>query len=84
MIIVLNRNYAGSSLVPVESIDMQDDLFDIFIVYEAGFLLLMKYLTQKENFEHQVTEDEIKYIQAKEIMIETKKKRLLIQMEKST
>lgn len=73
MMIVLNGHYTGSFLVPVESINMQDDLFDIFIVYEAGFSLLIKYLTQKDTFEEEITEDEIKHIQAKDIMIETEK-----------
>ena len=73
MIVILNGNYAGSTLVPVKNVDLQDDLFDVFIVYEAGFSLLMKYLTQKDNFKDRVTEDEILHIQAKEIKIETKK-----------
>lgn len=73
MIIVLNGYYAGSTLVPVDSIDLQDDLLDIFIVYEAGFALLTKYLTQKETFEQQITDEEIRHIQAKEININTSK-----------
>lgn len=73
MIIILNGTHAGSTFVPVKSIDLQDDLFDVFIVYDAGLALLMKYITQKENFEDQVTKDEIKHIQAKKIKISTER-----------
>lgn len=74
MIIVLNGYYAGSTLVPVKNVNLQDDLFDIFIVYDAGFSLLMKYLIQKENFKDRVSNDEIIHLQAKEIIIETNDK----------
>ncbi len=74
MIVILNGYYAGSTLVPVSNVDLQDDLFDIFIVYEAGFSLLMKYLTQKDNFKDRVSKEEILHIQAKKIKIETKEK----------
>lgn len=78
MIVVLNVYYAGSSLVSVESVNIQYYFFDIFIIYDAGIFLLLKYLTQKENFEQQVTESEVKHIQAKDIMIETKKQMSLV------
>lgn len=74
MIIILNGSHVGSTFVPVKSIDLQDNLFDIFIVYDAGLALLMKYITQKENFEDQVSHDEIKHIQAKNIKINTQSK----------
>lgn len=74
MIIVLNGFYAGTTLVPVKALDLQDNLFDVFIVYEAGFSLLMKYLTQKEQFEKVVLDSEIKHIQTNEIKINTKQK----------
>ncbi len=74
MIIILNGSHVGSTFVPVKSIDLQDNLFDIFIVYDAGLALLMKYITQKENFEDQVSHDEIKHIQAKNIKMNTQSK----------
>ncbi|HLQ83499.1 MAG TPA: diacylglycerol kinase family protein [Pseudogracilibacillus sp.] len=74
MIVILNGTHVGSTFVPVKSIDLQDNLFDIFIVYDAGLALLMKYITQKENFEDQVSHDEIKHFQAKNIKINTQSK----------
>lgn len=73
MIIILNGYYAGSTLVPVNSIDLQDNLLNVFIVYDTGIPLLMKYLTQKENFEQQVTDQQIKHIKANKINIKTEK-----------
>lgn len=73
MIAVLNGNHLGTTLVPIKAIDPSDGLLDIFIVYDAGFSLLMKYITQKESFEENISEDQIKHIRAKEIMVKTKK-----------
>lgn len=73
MVVILNGNHVGTSVVPVKNISMSDGLFDVFIVYNAGFSLLMRYLTQKDNFEDNITDHEIKHIQAKEITIKTTK-----------
>lgn len=77
IILVLNGNYVGSTFVPVDRIDVEDDLLDIIIVYESGISLLMKYLTQKDNFEQTITEQEMKHIQAKDIRIQTKHEMIL-------
>ncbi len=73
MIAILNGYHIGANLVPVKSISVDDDLLDIFIVYDTGFSVLMKYLTKKENFKDSVSEDQIKHIRAKKIFIKTKK-----------
>jgi len=77
MVVILNGNHVGSTLVPVKSISMTDGMFDIFIVYNAGFSLLIKYLTQKENFEQNVTDNEIKHIKAKQIKLQTKNEMMI-------
>ncbi len=77
MVVILNGNHVGSTLVPVKNISMTDGMFDIFIVYNAGFSLLIKYLTQKENFEENITENEIKHIKANEIKLETKNEMMI-------
>ncbi|NBI06332.1 YegS/Rv2252/BmrU family lipid kinase [Senegalia massiliensis] len=77
MVVILNGNYVESTLVPVKSISMTDGIFDIFIVYNSGFSLLIKYLTQKENFEENITENEIKHIKASEIKLETKNEMMI-------
>lgn len=74
MIAILNGYHIGANLVPVKSIEVDDGLLDIFIVYDTGFSVLMKYLTKKENFKDSVSEDQIKQIKAKKISIKTKEK----------
>lgn len=77
MVVILNGNHVESTLVPVKSISMTDGIFDIFIVYNAGFSLLIKYLTQKENFEENITENEIKHIKINKIKLETKNEMMI-------
>ncbi|MBS4539176.1 diacylglycerol kinase family lipid kinase [Clostridium sp. D2Q-11] len=71
MVIIVNGNHVGSIKVPNKSISMNDGLFDIFIVYNAGISLLVKYLTQKDTFEDKVSEEEIKHLQARKISLRT-------------
>lgn len=71
MIAILNGFHIGTTRVPVDSIEIDDGLFNVFIVYEAGFPLLLKYLTQKENFEELLIQDEIQHLKASSIKLET-------------
>lgn len=74
MVIIVNGNHVGSKCVPVKSISMTDGYFDVFILYDTGLSLIMRYLTNSEQFEEKIGENQIKHIKAKEIKLETKER----------
>ncbi|SDH40798.1 lipid kinase, YegS/Rv2252/BmrU family [Alteribacillus persepolensis] len=71
MVLITNGNYIGTNQLPFQTGEMNDGIFDVFVIREGGQALLREYINAKTAFSFENDQTSIQHYQATEVRLET-------------